>query len=237
MKIFISSPAQTSQQERESLELLYRAVRAAKLRDFSFFRDVDNAKDLKDQKQLWARIYDELAACDGFLIDVTNSKDTATIVELGMAFALRKQIIAVKKAGFTHDAYIDGLANDIIEYEGEKDLASKLKAYDDQRVFGTTDTFVMLGLLVLLGGFIGYLLAQVYIPLGIIGAVLYWLILRKFIVQIRDFDRLIILIPFIFLWLAVFYWLKNDFLLPAIAWLVSFWIVALIILKKMKLSL
>lgn len=217
--------------------MVYRAVRTAKLRDFSFFRDVDNAKNLKDQKQLWARIYDELAACDGFLIDVTHVQDAPNIVELGMAFALRKQIIVVKKAGSKYDSYINGIANDIIEYENEKDLAGKLKQFDDQRVFGTTDTFVMLGLLLLFGAIIGYVLAQIYIPLGIAGPALYWLVLRKIFVQIRDFDRLIIYIPLIFLWLAVFYWLKNDFMLLALAWLVSFWVIALTVLRKLKLSL
>ena len=196
-----------------------------------------NVKKIKDKKRLWARIYDELAACDGFLIDVTHNKGTANIVELGMAFALHKQIVVVKKAGSKHDTYIEGIANEIIEYENEKDLATKLKQFDDQRVFGTTDTFVVLGLLLLLGGFIGYLLAQVYIPLGILGSTLYWLVLRKIFIQVRDFDRLIIYIPIIFLWLAVFYWLKNDFMLLAIAWLVSFWVIALAVLRKLKLSL
>lgn len=237
MKVFISSSTFGSAHSDESVEFLCRAVKAAKLRDFSFFRDVKDAKEIKNQQELWSTIYDELAACDGFLIDVTDDLHRSKIVELGMAYAMRKSTIVVKKFGVKHDPFIEGIASNIIEYTDGKDLANKLKAYDDERVFGTTDTFVMLGTLLLLGGFMGYMLAQIWIVAGVIVPILYWLLLRKLFAQIRAYDRLVVYIPIIFVWLSGFFWLKDMYMTAALAWLITYWIVALFILKKLKLSL
>lgn len=237
MKIYICSPQGPTTANSQSIELISRAVKAAKLRDIVFHRDAKHSNNLAEANNRWLQIRDELASCDGLLIEASNRPDEANIAELGMAYAMRKNIIAIKKAGNVHDELIDSLASRVIEYTDEKDLTHKLKQYDNETVFGTTDTLIMLSILVLLGGFMGYWLMQLWLPLALIGPVIYWAILRTLFVQIRAYDRLVIYIPLSVLWLGVFYILKDDFMLLSLAWLASYWVVAIIILKKLKLSL
>lgn len=237
MKIYICSPQQPAATNGQSVELIAKAVRAAKLRDFVFQRDVKRSKNLEGGYDPWPQIRDELASCDSLLIDVSDRPGEANIAELGIAYAMRKNIIAIKKAGKIHDELIDSLASRVIEYNDEKDLTRKLKRYDDETVFGTTDTLIMLSILVLLGGFIGYWLMQFWFPLALVGPTVYWIVLRTLFVQIRAYDRLVIYIPLSVLWLGVFYVLRNEYVALSLAWLASFWVVVIIILKKLKLSL
>ncbi len=206
--------------------------------DFSFVRDVEHYKYTFDNpKELWERSYDEIGACDALLVDVSDHPTGGRLVETGIAYALRKPIIVTKKHGVDHKQLFDGVASVVIEYEDDKDLTRQLKKYEKDHNFNMTDKSILLVMFLMLGGLIGWVLGQFFIPLAFVGAIGYWLIVRRIFASMRSFDRVVIYIPLIFVWLAGFFLLKTAYIVLAFAWIVGFWLVALYVLRKLKFSL
>lgn len=237
MKVYVATRFKGAENKHE-VEALCAAVRAAGLRDFSFVRDVENyEKTFDDPKQLWAKAYDEIGACDAFLVDVSDNPSGGRLVEAGMAYALGKTIITIKRKGVSHKAVFDGISRTVITYDGYKDLTAQLKRFDKDQNFNVTDKSMLLAILLMGGVAVAYFLAQLWIPLAGIGALAYWLAVRHFVPLVRAFDRFVIFIPLTILWGGVWAWLATINSLFALAWAVSFWIVVLPLLQKLKYSI
>lgn len=237
MKVYIASRFKGTDNKHE-IESLCAAVKAAGMIDFSFIRDVEHyRRTFDDPKELWQRAYDEIGACDALLIDVSDNPTGGRMVETGIAFALRKPVIVAKKHGVQHKGLFDGISASVIEYDDMKDLTTKLKKFRQDRDFTVTDRSAMLIMFLLLGGVIGWILSQFFIPLGIIGAVAYWFLVRHLFEPLKAFDRIVILIPFTAIWLVGLFVLKSFYIAFMIAWGIGFWIAAAYILRKAKLAL
>jgi nucleoside 2-deoxyribosyltransferase len=237
MKVYIASRFLGADNKQE-IEALCKVVRDAGLKDFSFIRDVENYKKTFDNpKELWARAYDEIGACDAYLVDVSDYPTGGRMVEAGMAYALGKVVIVIKRRGVKHKELFDGIARAVIEYDDDKDLTEQLKQFDKDQRFDVTDKSMLLVLLLFGGLGIAYVLAQVWIPLAGIAALVYWLVIRHFFTLVRAFDRVIIYVPLIALWASGYFWLTSINMTVAFAWAIIFWIVTLPLLQRMKFSL
>jgi hypothetical protein len=143
----------------------------------------------------------------------------------------------VKKHGVGHKALFDGVASTIITYDDHTDLTKQLKKYEKDHNFNVTDKSILLIMFLMLGGVISWTLGQFFLPLAFVGAVGYWLIVRRVFASMRAYDRVVIYIPLIFVWLAGFYMLRSVYMVFALAWIVGFWLVAFFVLKRLKFSL
>lgn len=229
MKLFLSvSP------DNHDVDKISEAIHSAKLTDYHTVRDYHSDGD---QKHRWSVIRDEIGACDGLLIDVSVPPNDGQMIEVGIAYSLRLPVIAVKKHGARHNHVMDGVSEQVIEYDDYKDLAQKLKRFDHDRSFNVTDKSMMLVMFLLVGVVIGWQAWLLFAPLAIIVPVIYWLIVRQFFVSMRVFDRVVILIPIALLWLSGLWWLKGISIPLAAAWTLVYWVVAIIFLRKFKVSL
>lgn len=237
MKVYIATRYKGDENKTE-IEALCRAVQDAKLVAFNFTRDVERyGKVFDDPQELWERARDEVLACDAFLIDVSDYPTGGRLVEMGIAYAKRMPIIVIKKRGIHHKNVFDGTATALIEYTDYKDLTHQLKQFDKERHFDVNDQMSMLGMFIVMGFFIGWGASQLYLPLGPVAAIIYWLLLRWVIPSIRVYDRIVIYIPLATIWIIGYVLLQPLYTPLALAWLIAFWIVALFILRKIKFSL
>lgn len=237
VKIYVTARYKGAENKGD-IDTLCAAVRDADMKDFCFVRDVEHYKHVfDDPKELWARTYDEIGACDALLIDVSDHPTGGRLIEAGIAYALKKPIIVIKKPGVKYKPFFDGISEKAIEYDDYKDLTQKLKRFDHDRSFNITDKSVMLAMFLLVGALIAWQSWLFFTPLAIIAPVVYWLAVRHFFASMRVFDRVVILIPLALLWLSGLWWLKGISLPLAFAWTLIYWIVAIIVLRRMKLSL
>lgn len=238
MKVFIPARFSEDSDNKSHVDMLCKAVKQAHMEPFCFVRDVQHYKDtLGDEKALWQRIYDELGACDALMIDVTNDPSAGQLVEVGMAFALRKPVVVVKKRGTKHKPVIKGVSSTIIEYDDVDDLAKQLDAYDTMRNYNTTDRLTYFGMHIAVAATITWLVSHLFIPFGLVAGVAYWLTIRHFFKSVRTFDRLVIYIPLIMVWGYVTVLLNELSVIAAFGWTISFWLVALFLLRRFKFSL
>lgn len=238
MKVYVTTRFEGATQNRHEIDALCHAVKEAGMQDFNFIRDIEHYKHtFDDPKELWERAYDELGACDALLVDVSDHPTGGRIVEAGMAYALRKPIIVVKKHGIQHKALFDGIATKIIEYDTYKDLTKQLRAFEAERNFSVTDRSTLLIMFLSVGAVLGWFAAQLHILLGLIIPIVYWLAVRALVPMVKAFDRIVIYIPLIVIWASGFYLLQPLYMPLALAWGVMFWIVALLIIRKLKFSL
>lgn len=236
MKLFISAPVKDTGDH--SLDKLSKAIHDANLSDFCLVRDFQSdEKALDDPKGLWAVVRDEIGACDGLIIDVTHAPNDARMVEVGIAYAQRLPIIVVKKRGTEHKQLMGSVSEHVIEYDDYKDLSGQLKRFDRDRSFNITDKSAMLVMFLLVGGLIAWQSWLFFAPLAIIAPVIYWLVVRQFFASMRVFDRVVILIPLALLWLSGLWWLKGISIPLAVGWTLIYWVVAIIVLRRMRLSL
>ena len=90
-----------------------------------FLRDVENYKHTyTSAKEKWARVYDELVACDLLLVDVSHNPNGRRALECGMALALKKPIVVVTHRGVKPKKLFSEIAATVIEY---KDITQPLK--------------------------------------------------------------------------------------------------------------
>jgi hypothetical protein len=237
MKVYVTARFKGRENKTE-IDELCSAVRAAGMTDVCFVRDVEHYKHtFDDPKDLWARVYDEINSCEALLIDVSDHPTGGRVVEVGMAFAMKKRIFVVRRQGTEYKQLFDGISSTVIEYETHKDITKELKKYYEDSNFNVTDKAMTFGLMLFFGGVIAWVLGKIFLPLGIIGAIIYWLIMRWIFKPLRAFDRIVIYIPLIALWLGGISFLIPIHQLLAFTWAITFWLVALFIIKKLKFSL
>lgn len=237
MKVYISGRFQ-DEDARPAIEKLSGAVRAAGMKDFCFERDSEHFKqESGDQKERWEQIYDELGACDSVLAAVDGSPGGKTVLECGMAFAMRKPIVVAVKRGSGYKGQLDGVASKTIEYEHAKELSKHLKKYEKDRTFTITDKVMMFAVLLVVGGASAWALAQLFVPLAPIWVVAYWLIVRQLFASMKDFDRIVIYIPLAALWYGGLVLLQPISTTLSWGWAIGFWLLALAVIQKLKFSL
>ena len=220
MKVYVTARHEAASENKRDIEALCSAVREAGMTDFCFIRDIERYRHtFDDPKELWARAFDELAACEALLVDVSDQPSGGRLVEAGMAYALKKPVIVVKRHGITHKKLFDGLASSIITYTDHEDLSKQLKKYGDNRAFGLVDKWAVFILFLLAGGALAWLASQIFIPLALVAAVIYWLVARRLFAPLQAFDRVVIYIPLAVVWLAGFYLLQPVYSPLALAWL------------------
>lgn len=127
--MYITSRFNNAVDNRESIEQLCLAVRAAGYDDFSFIRDIErfNPDHFGTQKEVWSAALDFLEECDALLVDVSDAPSGGRIVEAGMAFALQKPIYVICKSGERYKDFYKGIATKIIEYEDFGDVTEGLR--------------------------------------------------------------------------------------------------------------
>lgn len=237
MKVYITGRFK-GRADRSRIKALSAAVREAHMDDVCFLRDVEHYKrSFATAKEKWARVYDELAACDMLLVDLADTTYGRRAVECGMALALKKPVVLAVPKGSSPKKLFTDLASEVIEYESYKDITQPLKAYDTQRNFNTTDQTMLFVLLVFLGGAGAWALAQIFIPLGLLWIAPYWWAVRRFIPSMRALDRVVIYIPLVAVWLGgvVLFTPISPYL--TWGWAIGYWFAVLIMLQKLKFSL
>lgn len=237
MKVYISA-SQKDAEHKQTIEDLCSAVRKAGLVDFCFIRDIQHYKNSeKNPKQLWAKVYDEIGASDAFLIDVSGHPTSSRLVEMGIAYALRKPVIVIERNGTHHKELFYGVSSDIIKYSDYDDLAKKLKKFEKDRNFNLTDKLTLFAMFLLLGGVISWEASLLYAPIGFVVAIVYWFFVRHFFASMRAFDRIVIYIPLFVVWLTIAVLLKPIDVALAIAWTMIYWAAVLLVLQKTRFSL
>lgn len=237
MKVYITGHFD-GKAEQPVIEGLSNAVRRANMKDFCFVRDIEQYKPtFDDQKERWERVYDELGACDALLVDVSGLPPGQNVIECGMAFAMRKPVILAVKKGKQYKNLFGGIAATVIEYDHYKDIVQPLKTYDKDRLFTITDKAMLFTVLLAVGGATSWVVAQLLVPAVPVWAIIYWLIVRRLFVSMRDFDRIVIYIPLAAVWAAGLVVLQQVSMALAWGWAVGFWLVALVVIQKLKFSL
>lgn len=237
MKVYLATRFEGADGKRQ-IDMLSKAVRDAGMKDFSFIRDVENYKKTFDNpKDLWSRAFDEIGACDALLIDVSDRPTGGRLVEAGIAYALGKPVIVTKQPDVEYKQLFDGISATVISYHDAEDLSKQLKRFEKQRTFSFTDSVMTLIMFVSLGLVAAWFASQVWIPLAIVVVVAYWLLVRRLVAPMRDYDRVIIFIPLIAVWIGGYFLLSKLFIALALAWAIIFWLIVLPLLKAAKFSL
>lgn len=238
MKVFIPAKFTADDEDKKHINKLCDAVQDAKLEPFCFVRDVQDYKNtFKSAKEQWARIYDELGACDALLLDATEEPGIGSMVEAGMAFALRKPVIIAKRHSGKVDNSLEGISSTIIEYKDYSDLSKRLAKYDVDRNYNTTDRMTLIVMYLLLGGVVTWATARLFIPLAPVAAIVYWLVIRQLSATVRAFDRIVIYIPLLAVWWTGFAWLYPTDVTLALGWSIGYWLFIVFLLRRFKFSL
>lgn len=130
MQVYITARFKNAKENKNGIEKLCAAVKSAGMVDFSFIRDIENyEKTFDNPKDLWNAALKELEQCDALLVDVSDSPSGGRVVEVGMAYALRKPIFVVLKKGTHLKEFYKGVACLVIEYEEIEDIIRPLRGY------------------------------------------------------------------------------------------------------------
>lgn len=125
MKVFVTARFRNA--NREAIESLCAAVKAAGMEDFSFIRDVENYQKVFDNPvDLWQRAREEIGACDALLVDVSDSPTGGRVIETGIAFGLKMPVFVIVKRGVEYKDIFDGVATKVIEYDSYDDVTASL---------------------------------------------------------------------------------------------------------------
>lgn len=237
MKVYVAA-SHKGTEYKQQIEELCTAVRKAGLVDFCFNRDVLRYRNaISDPKEMWSQVRDEIGACDALLVDVSGHPTSGRLVEMGIAYSLRKPVIVIERKGTHHKELFYGISSEIIKYSDYEDLAKQLKKFDSERNFNLTDRLTMFAMFLTVGAVICWEAALYFVPSALVIGVIYWLFIRHFFTAMRVFDRVVIYIPLFAAWLVGAILLRPIDMTFAVAWTIVFWAAALIVLRKIKFSL
>lgn len=129
MRIYITSRFKGAVENKEDIERLCMAVRAAGLEDFHFIRDVEKYQSnfFNSQKELWDAARRYISECDAMLVDISDSPTGGRLIEVGIAYALNKPIYIIVKRGITYKNFYEGIATSIIQYDEIEDITQELR--------------------------------------------------------------------------------------------------------------
>lgn len=127
-KIYITAHFAGTENKAE-IEQLCSLIKEAGYQDFCFIRDVEHyEKMFFDSRLLMQRAMEELNQCDALFLDF-DGPGTGRIVELGMAYALKKKIIIATKKGTVVRDTIRGVADLFIEYGDISEIVAPMRQY------------------------------------------------------------------------------------------------------------
>lgn len=128
MRIYIAARFKGASDNKNDIEKLCSAVRAAGMEDFCFIRDIEHYESnfFSTPKELWDAARRYIAECDAILIDVSDSPSGGRLVEAGIAYALDKPIYIIVKNGVDYKDFYNGIATSVIRYENVEDITEQL---------------------------------------------------------------------------------------------------------------
>ncbi len=121
MKIYITAPFKNGD-NKEEIEKICSIVKKAGFKDFCFIRDIENyQKIFDDAHELMTRAKQEIEKCEALMIDF-DGPASGRMIELGIAYALKKKIVLITKKGTKVKETISGVTDAIIEYKNIEDI-------------------------------------------------------------------------------------------------------------------
>lgn len=137
MKIYITAPFKGGDNKQE-IEELCALVKRSGFEDFCFIRDVEQyQKIFHDAHDLMTRAREEIERCDALLIDF-DGPASGRMIELGIAYALRKKVVLITRKGTPVKETVRGVTDGVIEYEELADIVEPMaqlaEAWKHQRV-------------------------------------------------------------------------------------------------------
>lgn len=125
MKIYITAPFKGGDNKQE-IEELCALVKRSGFEDFCFIRDVEQyQKMFHDAHELMTRAREEIERCDALLIDF-DGPASGRMIELGIAYALRKKVVLITKKGTFVKETVRGVTDWVIEYEELADIVEPM---------------------------------------------------------------------------------------------------------------
>ena len=125
MKIYITAPFKGGDNKQE-IEELCALVKRSGFEDFCFIRDVEQyQKMFHDAHELMTRAREEIERCDALLIDF-DGPASGRMIELGIAYALRKKVVLITKKGTFVKETVRGVTDVVIEYEELTDIVEPM---------------------------------------------------------------------------------------------------------------
>lgn len=125
MKIYITAPFKGGDNKQE-IEELCALVKRSGFEDFCFIRDVEQyQKMFHDAHELMTRAREEIERCDALLIDF-DGPASGRMIELGIAYALRKKVVLITKKGTFVKETVRGVTDVVIEYEELADIVEPM---------------------------------------------------------------------------------------------------------------
>lgn len=233
MKVYISLAGSKSKFD------LLGAVEDAKATFFEIGQAPETRSEGSQTEEFWQTLYDEMGASDVVLMELDSKLSDAQLVEVGMALTLRKRLVVIKSKGVHRPPVLRGITSDVFDYKDHDDLVDAIKRLDGEHYLSSDDRimYLMIFVMALLG--VAYLAAQVFIPLGPVVALVVWLIARRYIQFVHDFDRVLIYIPLalVWVWISIIINTLTHSNIVLIAWTVIYWPAVLYMLKRFKFSL
>lgn len=128
MKVYVTTRFKGSKENKDSIEKLCLAVRRAGMQDFHFIRDVEHFEHtFDDPKELWDVARQKIYECDALLVDISDNPSGGRLVEVGVAFALKKPIFVIVNKGVEYKDFYEGIADLIIEYDEIQNITEPLR--------------------------------------------------------------------------------------------------------------
>lgn len=127
MKMYITSRFDGSLDNEKEIARLCSAVRNAGFEDFHATRDM--VGPFSDQKDLWDTARRYIEESDALLVDISDSPSGGRLIEIGMAYSLKKPIYVIAKNGTERKYFYDGIATSIIEYDEVEKITKHLEKY------------------------------------------------------------------------------------------------------------
>lgn len=126
MKVFVTASYKNGENKAD-IEQLCSIVKKAGFEDFCFIRDVENYQKIFDNpRELMDKAKTEILKCDALLFDATE-KSTGRAIEVGIAYANKKQIIVIMKEGTKIKDTLRGVASAVITYILIEDIQNDLR--------------------------------------------------------------------------------------------------------------
>lgn len=200
-------------------------------------QDSNSTLVVPDDDSTYGASFDDIGAAGSYLLDVSAGVTSAQFVELGIAYAVKTPILVLSQPGVYVDPEVERLALEIIEFEDYAELPKLLDAYDSSRSFTGNDRVMLYMIVVLFWLGMTWGLAQFYLPLGIIGPLLVWLLARAVSSRIRAYDRATVFLPLATTWILFGTALSPVSSDLAALWLVCYWPLVAFVAKKLKFAI
>ena len=126
MKVYVTARFK-GVENKDEIEALCAAVRAAGMEDFCFVRDIEHYQHtFSDVRELWRQSLACINACDALLIDVSDEPTGGRVVEAGIAYGLGKPVYVIAQIGVAYKGLFDGVSSRVIIYETLDDVTEAL---------------------------------------------------------------------------------------------------------------